>query len=227
MLTGELTPGPRLRTRTVGPGALLGMEEALAGESRWFLNMAAGGFAGAVSEKAGKVKDRWGPLAYLRAAVGTLPELQGFAARITLDGGEPLAVEAYNVVVSNGRFVAGGIPVAPQSRLDDGLLDLMVVPSASIPQLALLLPQVLLGLAAEHPEHLAEDALAAFDLVELGRLERGPVDLLKPVPHGNIPPGLLDVAPAQHVAGVEIPCALRGLLASGAGFGLIGPAHRR
>ena len=112
---------------------------------RWFINMSAGGFSGAVSEKASEVKDRWGPLAYLRAAVGALPQLQSHDVRVTLDGGERLAVEAYNVVVSNGRFVAGGIPVAPQSRLDDGRLDLMIAPSATIPQLALLVPQVLLG----------------------------------------------------------------------------------
>jgi CRP-like cAMP-binding protein len=40
VLTGEVTPGPRRRTRTVGPGALLGMEEALAGESRWYAAVA-------------------------------------------------------------------------------------------------------------------------------------------------------------------------------------------
>jgi diacylglycerol kinase (ATP) len=128
------------RTRAVDVG-----RAEISGRKRWFINMAAGGFAGAVSEKAGEVKDRWGPLAYLRAAVGTLPELRGFAARVTLDGGERLEIEAFNVVVSNGRFVAGGIPAAPQSLLDDGRLDLMIVPSVSIPKLAVLVPQVLLG----------------------------------------------------------------------------------
>ena len=117
---------------------------------RWFMNVSAGGFSGAVSEKATEVKDRWGPLTYLRAAVGTLPQLQGHDVRVTLDGGERLAVEAYNVVVSNGRFVAGGIPVAPQSLLDDGWLDLMIAPSATIPQLAVIVPQVLLGRHTEN-----------------------------------------------------------------------------
>jgi diacylglycerol kinase (ATP) len=116
--------------------------------SRYFINMAAGGFSGLVSEKADEVKDRWGPLAYLRAAVGVLPELQGFDATFLIDGEdgrERLKLEAYNVVVSNGRYVAAGIPVAPQSRLDDGRLDLMLVPTASLGEMAILLPQVLLG----------------------------------------------------------------------------------
>jgi diacylglycerol kinase (ATP) len=117
----------------------------LAGQSRYFINASAGGFSGVVSEKAGEAKDRWGPLAYLRAALGTLPELQGFKTRITLDGSERLEGETYNIVLSNGRFVAAGIPVAPQARLDDGLLDVMITPATTIPMLALVVPQVLLG----------------------------------------------------------------------------------
>jgi len=130
--------------------------------SRYFINMAAGGFSGLVSEKADKVKDRWGPLAYLRAAVGVLPELQGFDATFLIDGGEErLKLEAYNVVVSNGRYVAAGIPVAPQSRLDDGRLDLMLVPSASLGEMALLLPQVLLG------RHTESDRLIFREITSL------------------------------------------------------------
>jgi diacylglycerol kinase (ATP) len=128
------------RTRAVDVG-----RARIGRKVRHFLNVAAGGFGGHVSEKADEVKDRWGPLAYLRAALGTLPKLTGFNARIELDDSERLEVETYNVVVSNGRYVAAGIPVAPQAELDDGLLDLMVVPTASLPKLALLVPQVLRG----------------------------------------------------------------------------------
>lgn len=113
--------------------------------SRYFINMAAGGFSGVVSEKADDAKERWGPLAYLRAALGTLPELQGFKTRVMVNGCELLELDTYNIVISNGRFVAAGIPVAPQSKLDDGLLDLMIAPATTVPQLAILIPQVLLG----------------------------------------------------------------------------------
>ena len=132
--------------------------------SRYFINMAAGGFSGLVSEKADEVKDRWGPLAYLRAAVGVLPELQGFDATFLIDGidgRERLKLEAYNVVVSNGRYVAAGIPVAPQSRLDDGRLDLMLVPTASLREMAILLPQVLLG------RHTESDRLIFREITSL------------------------------------------------------------
>jgi diacylglycerol kinase (ATP) len=115
------------------------------GRGRCFLNMSAGGFSGEVSERAGDAKDRWGPLAYMRAAIGALPELKGFLTRITLNGAETLDLETYNIVVSNGRYVASGIPVAPQAVLDDGLLDVMIAPATTIPELAVLVPTVLLG----------------------------------------------------------------------------------
>jgi diacylglycerol kinase (ATP) len=117
----------------------------ISGERRHFVNMAAGGFGGEVSEKAAEAKERWGPLAYMRAAIGAVGELRGFMTTITLNSAETLHLETYNLVLSNGRYVAAGIPAAPQAVLDDGLLDVMIVPAATIPQIAVLVPQVLLG----------------------------------------------------------------------------------
>jgi diacylglycerol kinase (ATP) len=119
------------------------------GKCRYFINMAVGGFSPIVSEKADDAKERWGPLAYLRGAVGALPELSGFKATLTFDDGERMEIETYNIVLSNGRFVAAGIPVAPMSLLDDGFLDVLIAPITTIPQLAVLVPQVLLGRHAE------------------------------------------------------------------------------
>jgi diacylglycerol kinase (ATP) len=113
--------------------------------SRYFVNMSAGGFSGEVSERAGEAKDRWGPLAYMRAAIDALPELKGFLSTIVVNGAETLRMEASNIIVSNGRYVASGIPAAPRAVLDDGLFDVLIAPAVTIPQLAALVPQVLLG----------------------------------------------------------------------------------
>lgn len=123
------------------------------GKSRCFLNMAVGGFSGVVSEKASDAKELWGPLAYMRGAVDALPELQAFETTIVLNGAERLRVATYNIVISNGRYVAAGIPVAPQAVIDDGLFEVMIAPATTLPKLALLVPQVLLG------QHLNSDLL--------------------------------------------------------------------
>jgi diacylglycerol kinase (ATP) len=125
----------------------------MGGRRRFFLNMSVGGFSGVVSEKADEAKDRWGPLAYMRGALDALPKLAAFAVTLHLSGAETLCVDTYNLVISNGRYVAAGIPVAPQARLDDGVLDVMIAPATTLPKLALLVPQILLG------RHLDSDLL--------------------------------------------------------------------
>ncbi len=114
--------------------------------SRLFLNVSAGGFSTKVSEFASDVKDTWGPLCYARSFVGALPELDDYHTKIVLDDGEEISTPAYSVVVANARYVAGGLPIAPDALLDDGLADLLVLPVASLRELATLAPATLLGL---------------------------------------------------------------------------------
>src|SRR5438874_1196517 len=66
-------------------------------------------------------------LRYLRDAAGLLGDLQSYLGEITLDDLPPLAVDALNVIVANGRFAAHGWPVASQASLEDGLLDVVIV----------------------------------------------------------------------------------------------------
>jgi diacylglycerol kinase (ATP) len=179
----EVLAAGRLRRIDVGRVELRHAETSAA-VRRYFVNVSAGGFAGVMSERMDdEVKSRWGPLAYLRTALETFAEREGYSTVLTLDGGEVLSLPVYNVVVSNARFVAAGIPVAPQAELDDGLLDVMIVPESSIPQLAALVPQVLLG---RHTES---------GLVELRRARRIEVRSEPPMPF-NVDGELVGESPA-------------------------------
>jgi diacylglycerol kinase (ATP) len=114
--------------------------------TRYFINVSAGGFSGAVDEKlTDEMKASWGPLAYLRAAAMALPDLTPFHTTLQLDDAEPEELIAYNLVVANARYVAGGIPIAPEALLDDGKVDVIIVPEAPMPRLTMLVPQILLG----------------------------------------------------------------------------------
>ncbi|HEY0606650.1 MAG TPA: diacylglycerol kinase family protein [Herpetosiphonaceae bacterium] len=137
-------------------------------EVRYFINVSAGGFSGLVDEKLTEdLKRSWGPLAYLRSAAEALPDLTDYHTSITFDDDEQHEVKTYNIVIANARYVAGGIPIAPEALLDDGLVDVLVVPAASMPQLALLVPQVLLG------QHLTSD-LISFRRARKVRIESRP-----------------------------------------------------
>ncbi|MEY2439288.1 MAG: diacylglycerol kinase [Verrucomicrobiota bacterium] len=121
---------------------------------RYFVNVSAGGFSGLVDEKlTPEIKRTWGPLAYVRSAAAALPELRAYRTDIELDNDEKLSVDLYNIIVANGIFVAGGLPVAPEADPCDGLLDIIIIPKRSAPEIALLAAQIVLG------NHLGSEAI--------------------------------------------------------------------
>jgi diacylglycerol kinase (ATP) len=113
---------------------------------RYFINISAGGFSGAVNEKlTPEIKQSWGPLAYLRCAAEALPELRAYRTEITLDDTATLALDLYNVVIANGRYVAGGTLIAPEALIDDGLLDIVLIPQSAAANIALVAAQIAVG----------------------------------------------------------------------------------
>ncbi len=122
-------------------------------ETRYFINVSAGGFSGLVNEQlTDDVKATWGPLAYVRSALAALPNIEDYRTTIQFDDEEPQHLVAYNIVVANARFVAGGVPIAPTALLDDGQVDVILVPAASLPRLATLVPLMMLGRHLDSPE---------------------------------------------------------------------------
>ncbi|HZE58027.1 MAG TPA: diacylglycerol kinase family protein [Chthoniobacterales bacterium] len=115
-------------------------------ELRYFVNVSAGGFSGLVDEKlTPEMKKTWGPLAYLRGAAAAWPELRAYRTTLAFDEDESLMLELYNVVVANGRYVASGTLIAPEAEIDDGLLDVVLIPKRPAPELALAMAQIALG----------------------------------------------------------------------------------
>ncbi len=118
-------------------------------------NAVSGGFGGRVEEAmTDEQKEALGPLAYLRAALRMLTELGFYRLRVRLADDEEVRLAAYGVVVSNGRYAAGGIPVAPRARADDGLLDVLLIPAAGLADAGVLAGQVAAGTHLEESERV-------------------------------------------------------------------------
>ncbi len=106
-------------------------------ELHYALNVSAGGFSGQLNEAlSGDVKATWGPLAYLRGALGVLPDLTTYRTTIQYDEEAPEQVDALNIIIANGRTAAAGVQVAPLANPEDGLLDVVIVHYGSILSLA-------------------------------------------------------------------------------------------
>jgi len=113
---------------------------------RYFINVSAGGFSGMVNEKiTPQIKRTWGPLTYVRGAAAALPKLHAYQTRVVLDDREEISTALYNVVIANGRFVAGGLPIAPEADPGDGLFDVILIPKRSAGEMLMLATQIVLG----------------------------------------------------------------------------------
>ena len=111
-----------------------------------YLNTAVVGFAGRIANQLdARMRRRWGGLMYLRAAITELADLKSYRMHLTFDDTESVEVEALMVIVANGPHAAGGIPLAPAARMDDGLLDIVIIPRKSAFGILRLIPSVLRG----------------------------------------------------------------------------------
>ncbi|MCA1299980.1 lipid kinase YegS [Stappia indica] len=95
---------------------------------RYFINLASGGTATRITTETDPAAKRLlGGAAYLIAGVSRIGDLTLSHARFTSEGfcweGEFVAMAA-----GNGRQAGGGIVLCPHARIDDGELDLTIVP---------------------------------------------------------------------------------------------------
>ena len=96
---------------------------------RLFVNLVSGGFGSRVTvETDPKLKQRLGGLAYGITGISHFAELSENQGLFRAEGfswqGHFLAL-----AIGNGRQAGGGIPLCPDALIDDGLLDLMILPA--------------------------------------------------------------------------------------------------
>jgi diacylglycerol kinase (ATP) len=119
--------------------------------SRWFDMYCGVGFDSEVTRRANRVRLVRGPAIYPWAVIKTLFGFRAPAFRIEHDGGvidEP----GMFVTVANGPTYGGGMRIAPDARLDDGILDLVFVRKVSRVKLLRVFPKVYSGEHVHLPE---------------------------------------------------------------------------
>ncbi len=93
-----------------------------------FLNEIGTGFDVSVLDYAEKAKKTFrGILPYLYGVIMTLFRFRSIKLTYSIDGGESVAMNAFVISAANGEKIGGGIPIAPQAKVDDGKLDVTIV----------------------------------------------------------------------------------------------------
>ena len=117
-----------------------------------FLNVATGGFVTDVTlATPDTLKDLLGKVAYLLTGLVSVVGMEAKPVRLT---GPGLAGEgkAYLLAVGNGRCAGGGFRLCDQARLDDGLLDVFIVPEVPFGRLFGLLGDLLSSTSERYDE---------------------------------------------------------------------------
>ncbi|QDT35281.1 diacylglycerol/lipid kinase family protein [Thalassoglobus polymorphus] len=97
-------------------------------ETFHYLNMATAGNTGLYSDWiTDEMKKFWGPLVYLRGAVDLAANLQVFDVELEFDNTSSESFQALNLFLANGSVTGGGLPVAPDAKINDGLIDVILV----------------------------------------------------------------------------------------------------
>lgn len=130
----------RMEPRSIDVGRIRFQDQV-----RYFLNTSAGGFSVLVDRNLDEpTKKNWGSVAYYVSAIQALPDLQSLPFQAKFESGSEMQTEVYAWVITNGRYIAGGIPIAIDAQVDDGLLDLVLIPSLPVTKVPSLVSEVLL-----------------------------------------------------------------------------------
>ena len=120
-----------------------------------YLGIASFGFDSDANRIANDAKFVRGNLVYLYAALRALVQWKPAHFQVVVDG-ERHELSGYSVAVANSQAYGGGMFVAPQAVLDDGLLDVVATGDAPKGRFLRTLPKVFKG------AHLSDPSVSTF-----------------------------------------------------------------
>lgn len=118
---------------------------------RWFAGVLGAGFDSAVNERANRMRWPRGRLRYNVAIVAELRSFRPLPFVLGFDAEGAVQVDAMLVAVCNSPTYGGGMRVSPHARLDDGLLDVVVIHPVPKAEFVRIFPQVYSGRHVRHP----------------------------------------------------------------------------
>jgi len=119
---------------------------------RVFVSEASAGLSGDTILIVGRLAKRLGArLGFALGAVGAILGHRALEAAVEVDGVRVHEGSVSLVVAANGRCFGAGMQVAPNARVDDGLLEVVLVRGLSAPSLLANLPSLFAGTHGAHP----------------------------------------------------------------------------
>jgi YegS/Rv2252/BmrU family lipid kinase len=120
---------------------------------RYFVNIAGLGLDGETVDRVNRTtKALGGFFSFLWGTLATIATYRNKDIEIVIDGGRPVKERMTLVVVANGQYFGGGMRIAPEAAVDDGLFDICTLGDCSRPELVGSLRKVYKGAHTTHPK---------------------------------------------------------------------------
>ncbi|WP_028046363.1 diacylglycerol kinase family protein [Cellulomonas sp. URHE0023] len=116
----------------------------------WYLGVLSCGFDAAINARANEMTWPKGSGRYVRALVAELPSFAPYGYRVTMDDHVWESTGSL-VAVANAQWFGGGLHIAPDAVVDDGLLDVIVAGPFSKTGVVKIFPGIYRGKHLAHP----------------------------------------------------------------------------
>lgn len=115
-------------------------------QDRYFVNVADAGLGGDVVHRLNRFPTLLGgTVAYLGSVLGSFFLYRNKRVAVTIDGKSLGEKKVCAVIVANGQSFGGGLKVAPKAKIDDGLLDILIVEDFHTLDFLITLPRLYAG----------------------------------------------------------------------------------
>ncbi len=117
----------------------------------YFANVGSAGISGAIAQRANDTsKALGGKVSYYWATFAVFFGWQTGELRVSVDD-EIRGGKMIDVLVANGRYLAGGMMMCPEAEPDDGLFDVLLIGDVTKRDLLFVLPKTYRGSHLPHP----------------------------------------------------------------------------
>jgi diacylglycerol kinase (ATP) len=122
----------RGETRRIDVGQITYINNSSKSETRYFINVASFGMGGEVVRRANNSsKTLGGTITFALATVTTTFTYSSPEVWVKVGDQEDRRFRIMNISIANGRFFGGGMKIAPEAKLDDQLLDIIIAKATS------------------------------------------------------------------------------------------------
>jgi YegS/Rv2252/BmrU family lipid kinase len=120
-------PGtPQAACQVLADGEVRRIDLGVVGD-KTFTGIASCGFDSVANRIANETTLVRGHLVYVYGLLRALASWQPAGFTVTVDGGEPRTLSGYTVAAANSRYYGGGMMLAPDATLEDGMLDVVMI----------------------------------------------------------------------------------------------------